>query len=152
MREDPDVSDFWQRFDDKDGEVDTEERNSIMLRGGELILMQQILWMLMLLLPIWTSTMEALSLYAVFQWKFHATSASPAVLTQSNDRATDVNKTPLSMLMIMAHILKTGKVYEALFSSKPNVPNLLNICAGSEQAATVALKKSKKNKNKNKKK
>ena len=81
----------------------------------------------MLLLPIWTSTMEALSLYAVF----HATSASPAVLTQSNDRATDVNKTPLSMLMIMAHILKTGKVYEALFSSKPNVPNLLNICAGS---------------------
>ena len=62
VREDPDVSDFWQRFDDKDGEVDTEERNSIMLRGGELILMQQILWMLMLLLPIWTSTMEALSL------------------------------------------------------------------------------------------
>ena len=43
------------------------------------------------------------------------------------------------MLMIMAHILKTGKVYEALFSSKQNVPNLLNICAGSEQAATVAL-------------
>ena len=63
----------------------------------------------------------------------------PAVLTQSNDRATDVNKTPLSMLMIMANILKTGKVYEALFSSKQNVPNLLNICAGSAKAATVAL-------------
>ena len=63
----------------------------------------------------------------------------PPLLTQSNDRATDVNKTPLFMLMIITHILKTGKVYEALFSSKQNVPNLLNICAGSEQAAAVAL-------------
>ena len=26
VREDPEVSDFWQRFDDTDGELDTEKR------------------------------------------------------------------------------------------------------------------------------
>ena len=107
VREDPEVSDFWQRFDDTDGELDTENKNYL-YKCKQMVLIcwwcrTLFLLMLMLFACASTLTMDCQAVSVHKSWHQHtsskcasgrpATPLSPFA-NWSNDPDTGADKTP----------------------------------------------------------